>query len=150
MSCLTLKLARPACCFFLLQAAVRGERQPARVCREGEHREEEAEHEQRGAALAPPDQPPHVPGLLPTAPLLLHLPRPLVPVLLLLSRGALRLPHSLPGLPPDAAVLLALPQGCSQSESLARPGHTHSQGGGQSKLLSWPGHAHTQSANQSL
>lgn len=120
--------------FCPLQAAVGGKRQPAGVGGEGEHREEEAEHEQRGVAVAPPDQPPHVAGLLAAAPLLLHLPRSFLASLssLLLpiqhTCGLLRLAHSLPGLQPDASSRLAVPQGWSQSQSFIQPGHTHPQG----------------------
>lgn len=116
-----------------LQAAVGGQRQPAGVGGEGEHGEEEAEHEQRGAAVAPADQPPHVAGLLAAAPLLLHLPRallaPLPPLLLPIQHagGPLRLAHSLPGLRPDASVRLACPQGRSQPQPRVQPGHAHTQ-----------------------
>ena len=100
--------------------------------------------------MASPDQPPHVPRLLPSAPLLLHLPRPLLPILLLLTCGRVRLPHPLPRLSPAGPVLLPVPQSRHQSESVPRTGHAHPQGGEQSELLPWPGHAHTQSASQSL
>lgn len=139
-----------------LQAVVGGERQPAWVSGEGEHGEEEAEHEQRGTAVAPPDQPPHVAGLVATAPLLLHLPRPLLapfPALLLPVQhtcGSLRLTHSLPGLRPDASVWLTFPQGWSQSQSLIQSSHAHAQSRQQPELLPRPGHAHTQSVGQSL
>lgn len=139
-----------------LQAALGRKRQPAGVGGEGEHGEEEAEHEQRGAAVAPPDQPPDVAGLLAAAPLLLHLPRalltPLSPLLLPVPHtcGPLRLAHSLPGLRPDASVRLAVPQGWSQSQSPVQPGHAHPQGRREPELLPRPGHTHTQSVSQSL
>lgn len=100
--------------------------------------------------MASPDQPPHVPCLLPTAPLLLHLPRPLIPILLLLTRSRVRLPHPLPWLCPAGSILLPLPQSGHQSKSLPGTSHTHSQGDKQSELLPWPSHAHTQSVSQSL
>lgn len=133
-----------------LQATVWGERQPPWVRREGEHGEEATESEQRGASVASPDQPPHVPCLLPAAPLLLHLPRPLIPVVLLLTCGRVRLPHPLLRLPPAGPILLPVPQSRRQSKSLPGTSHTHSQGSKQSELLPRSGHAHTPSVSQSL
>lgn len=100
--------------------------------------------------MASPDQPPHVPLLLPTAPLLLYLPRSLVPILLFLTCGRLRLPHSLLRLSPTGAILLPLSQSRHQSKSLPWASHAHSQGSEQSELLPRPGHTHTQSVSQSL
>ena len=133
-----------------LQATVRGERQPSRLRREGEHREEAAESQQRGAPVASPDQPPHVPCLFSAAPLFLQLPHPFIPIFLLLTRSGLRLPHPLLRLSPAGSILLPLTQSLHQPEPLPWTRHTHSQGSQQSELLPWPGHAHTQSVSQWL
>lgn len=134
-----------------LQATVRGERQPPGIRREGEHREKASQPEQRGAAVASPDQSPHVPCLLSAAPLLLSLLPPLIPILLFLTCSMLWLPHSLPWLSPAGSVLFPCPQSYHQSKSLPRTSHTHSQGGKQSELLPWPSHTHAQSiGRQSL
>ena len=138
------------CAVFSLQATIRGKRQPPWLCREAEHWEEASEHEQWGAPVAPPDQSPHVPRLLPTAPLLLHLPCPLIPVLFLLTCSRVRLPHPLSRLSQASSVLLPFPQSRHQSKPLPGTSHTHSQGSEQSKLLPWPGHAHTQRVGQPL
>lgn len=125
------------------QATVRGERQSPRVCGEGEHRKEEAEPQQRGASVASSDQPTHVPSILPAAPSFFHLPRPLVPSVLIFTRCRVWLQHLLPRLPAAGSILLPHPQAHCQSKSSPRA--SRSKGHNQSELLPGPGHTHPQS-----